>query len=50
MDFPDDEIEADVKRMIKSHAVAWKLEATLAWLEVRIDEYKALERRRPRDR
>lgn len=47
MQFPDDEIERDVKRMIEAHVPEWKREATKAWLKARIDEFKAQERLRP---
>jgi hypothetical protein len=44
MQFSDEEIEADIKRIVETHIPAWKREAALRWLRDRIAAYKALER------
>lgn len=44
MQFPDTEIEADIKRILEWHMPAWKRDAAMAWLKARIDSRKKLER------
>lgn len=44
MQFPDHEIERDIKRLIGSFVLKAKRDAALAWLKARVDAFKALER------